>query len=66
MNGCEFIIAPAFNVAFAVEVHNHGALFRLQGVVTTICYEAVYDVIKGVVIVVEQDNVPVVVQCDVG
>jgi len=62
----ELFVAPAFDGALPFEVNNHGTLFRLQGIVTAGCDQALNDVVKGVVIVVEQHNVPLVVEQDVG
>lgn len=65
MNRGEFIVAATFDVALAFEVDNHRALLRLQGVVSARADEALNDVIKRVVVVVEQDNVPFIVKQDV-
>ena len=66
MNRGEFIVAATFDVALAFEVHNHRALLRLEGVVSARADEALDDMVKRVVVVVEQDNVPFVVKQDVG
>ena len=65
MNRGEFVVAAAFDVALALEVHNHRALLRLEGVVSARADEALNDVVKRVVVVVEQDNVPFIVKQDV-
>ena len=66
MNRGELIVAAAFDVALAFEVNDHRALLRLEGVVSTRADQALDDVVKRVVVVVEQDNVPFVVKQDVG
>ena len=65
MNRCEFVVAATFDVALAFEVHNHRALLCLEGVMSARADEAVNDMIKCVVVVVEQDNVPFIVKQDV-
>ena len=65
MNRGEFIVAAALHVALAFEVNNHRALLRLEGVVSTGADEALDDVVKRVVVVVEQNNVPFIVKQDV-
>lgn len=65
MNRGEFIVAATFDVALAFEVDNHRALLCLEGVVSARADEALNDVIKRVVVVVEQDNVPFIVKQDV-
>ena len=65
INRGEFIVAATFDVALAFEMDNHRALLRLQGVMSACGYEALNDVIKRVVVVVEQDNVPFIVKQDV-
>ena len=62
MNRGQFIVAAAFDVALAFEVHDHRALLRLEGVMSTRADEALDDVVKRVVVVVEQNNVPFIVK----
>lgn len=61
----EVIVTPAFYGAFAFEVDDHGALLGLQSVVTARGNQALNDVIKGVVAVVEQDQMPLVIEQDI-
>ena len=62
MNGGQLVVVAASDGAFAFEVDNHCTLFRLQGVVTTSGHQAFDDVVEGVVVVVEQHNVPFIVK----
>ena len=64
MNGCELVVRACFDSAFAFEVYNHGALFGLQRVVPARAHQAVNHVVKRVVVVVEQNHIPVPVKGD--
>ena len=66
MNRGQFIVAAAFDVALAFEVHDHRALLRLEGVMSTRADEALDDVVKRVVVVVEQRQAPLVVKQHIG
>ena len=66
MNGGQVVVAPTLYSAFPFEVHNHGALLRLEGVVAARRDETLDDMVKRVVVVVEQHDVPFVVQQHVG
>lgn len=66
MDGGEFFITAALDIALALEMNNHRTLLSLQGIVTTRADETFDDMVKRVVVVIEQHNVPLVVQQDVG
>ena len=66
VNGGEFVVAAALDIALPLEVNNHRTLLGLECVMPTRAHEAVDDVIERVVVVVEQDNVPFIVKKDVG
>ena len=65
MNRGEFVVAAAFDVALAFEMNDHRALLRLEGVVSARIDETLDDVVKGVVVVIKQNNVPFIVKQDV-
>ena len=66
MNGGQVVVAPTLYGALPFEVHNHGALLGLEGVVAARRDETLDDMVKRVVVVVEQHDVPFVVQQHVG
>ena len=66
MNGGQFVVFAASDGALDFEVDNHCTLFRLQGVVATSGHQAFDDVVEGVVVVVEQHNVPFIVKQHIG
>ena len=59
MNRCEFVVRARFDGALAFEVDNRGTLLCLQCVVATRVNQAFNDMIKRVVMVVEQHHGPV-------
>ena len=66
MNGGQIVVAPTFHSALPFEVYNHGALLRLEGVVAARRDETLDDMVKRVVVIVEQHDVPFLVQQHVG
>lgn len=66
MNGGQFVKVAASNGALPFKVDNHCTLFCLQGVVAASGHQTFDDVVEGVVVVVEQHNVPFIVKQHVG
>ena len=66
MHGGQVVVTPSLDGALALEVYDHGALLGLQRVVSACGHEAFDDVVKRVVVVVEQRQAPLVVKQHIG
>ena len=66
VNGGQLVVVAASDRALALEVDNHCTLFRLKGVVAASGHQTLNDVVEGVVVVVEQHNVPFIVKQHIG
>ena len=66
MDGGQFFVTATLDIALALEMDNHRTLLRLESIVTTGADETFDDMVKCVVVVIEQHNVPLVVQQYVG
>ena len=62
MHGGQLVQGARLHRALPLEMHNHGALLRLKRVVPTGVHQAFDDVVKGVVMVVEQHQMPFIAQ----
>ena len=66
LDGSKLVVITAFNGAFSLEMNNHGTLFSLKCVMPTHLHQAIDDVVKRVVVVVEQHDVPFVAEHNFG
>ena len=66
LDGGKLVVITAFDSAFPLEMNNHGTLFSLKCVMPTHLHQTIDDVVKRVVVVVEQHDVPFVAEHNVG
>ena len=64
MDWNQIVVVATFYGAFPFKVHNHSTLLGLQRIMTTRGHQTFDDMIKCVVIVVEQNHMPFIAEDD--